>query len=123
MMKKFYVSSDDKSTSLTSDAIANSISEFCYVPESGLTFEAWFKRYDDLFAKDCNSWDEGAKVRLLLRKLGVSEHEKYCNFVLPKKPTDFSWSENSSMFNQDIWRKVVTLPHALPVFSNCEGPE
>ena len=23
----------------------------------------------------------------------MSEHEKYCNFVLPKKPTDFSWSE------------------------------
>ncbi|CAH8428759.1 unnamed protein product, partial [Schistosoma intercalatum] len=30
------------------DGIANSISEFHYDPESNVTFDMWFRRYEDL---------------------------------------------------------------------------
>ncbi|CAH8606257.1 unnamed protein product [Schistosoma rodhaini] len=80
-------------STMTPDSIANSITEFRFDPESGVTFEAWFKRHEDLFINECKEWDESSKLRLLLRKLGVSEHEKFCNFILPKKPSDITFKE------------------------------
>ncbi|XP_055522702.1 uncharacterized protein K02A2.6-like [Wyeomyia smithii] len=59
------------------DSLANNIKEFRYDPENNVTFAAWYKRYDDLFEKDANRFDEGAKVRLLMRKMGMSEYERY----------------------------------------------
>ena len=58
-----------------------------------LVFESWYKRYEDLFINECKSWDEAAKVRSLLRKIDVTEHDKYCNFILPKRPGDFSLAD------------------------------
>ncbi|RTG86926.1 uncharacterized protein DC041_0012288 [Schistosoma bovis] len=72
-------------STMTPDSIENSIDQFRFGPECGITFEAWFKRHEDLFINDCKEWDEGSKLRLLLRKLRVSEHEKFCNLILPKK--------------------------------------
>ena len=60
---------------------------------ASVVFESWYKRYEDLFINECKSWDEAAKVRSLLRKLGVAEHDKYCNFILPKRPGDFSLAD------------------------------
>ncbi|RTG82070.1 uncharacterized protein DC041_0010203 [Schistosoma bovis] len=71
---------------MTSDSIENLINEFRFDPESGITFEAWFKRHKDLCVDDCKKWNKGCKLRLLLQKLEVSEHEKFCNFIIPKKP-------------------------------------
>ncbi|VDD84470.1 unnamed protein product [Mesocestoides corti] len=31
------------------DGLINSISEFFYDPENGVTYESWYRRYDDLF--------------------------------------------------------------------------
>ncbi|RTG85809.1 uncharacterized protein DC041_0013078 [Schistosoma bovis] len=59
-------------STMTPDSIANSINEFTFDPECGITFVAWFKRHEDLFTNDCKEWDEGSKLRLLLRKFGVS---------------------------------------------------
>uniref|UniRef100_A0A182XPN6 DUF7083 domain-containing protein n=1 Tax=Anopheles quadriannulatus TaxID=34691 RepID=A0A182XPN6_ANOQN len=44
------------------DALANSIAEFRYEAESGVTFEAWFTRYEDLFAKDASRLGDEAKI-------------------------------------------------------------
>uniref|UniRef100_A0A8D8CLC5 Uncharacterized protein K02A2.6 n=3 Tax=Culex pipiens TaxID=7175 RepID=A0A8D8CLC5_CULPI len=75
------------------DSLANNIKEFRYDPESSVTFAVWFSRYDDLFEKDAARLDEKAKIRLLLRKLGMEEHERYTSFILPQVSKDFSFSK------------------------------
>ncbi|XP_055542990.1 uncharacterized protein K02A2.6-like [Wyeomyia smithii] len=75
------------------DSLAGIIKEFHYEAESNLTFAGWYSRYDDLFEKDASLLDDEAKVRLLLRKMGAMEHERYVSFILPKLPKDFSLSQ------------------------------
>nr|CAX83703.1 Gag-Pol polyprotein [Schistosoma japonicum] len=92
------------------DGVANSIAEFHYDPDSNITFDMWFRRYEDLFKFDFATQDDAWKVRLLLRKLGPSELDKYCNLILPQNPRDRSFADtvqslsqqfgdNSSLFN------------------------
>ncbi|XP_055632416.1 uncharacterized protein K02A2.6-like [Toxorhynchites rutilus septentrionalis] len=69
------------------------IIEFVYDPEHGCTFDTWYSRYTDLFDKDAGKLDEAAKVRLLLRKLNPSAHERYTSFILPKAPKDFTFQQ------------------------------
>uniref|UniRef100_A0A182X2M4 DUF7083 domain-containing protein n=1 Tax=Anopheles quadriannulatus TaxID=34691 RepID=A0A182X2M4_ANOQN len=57
------------------EALSRNITEFRFDDESGITFRAWFSRYDELFKKDAARIDDAAKVRLLLRKLGPMEHD------------------------------------------------
>ena len=40
----------------------------------------------DLYHTDYANWANFNKVRLLLRKLGTVEHNKFVNYILPKKP-------------------------------------
>ncbi|XP_053661557.1 uncharacterized protein LOC128710655 [Anopheles marshallii] len=72
------------------DSLSHHISEFQYNKETGITFKNWFSRYLDLFQKDAARIDDAAKVRLLLRKLGPSEHDRYLSFIMPSRPPDFS---------------------------------
>ncbi|XP_041769577.1 uncharacterized protein K02A2.6-like [Anopheles merus] len=72
------------------DTLSHHISEFQYNKETGITFKSWFSRYLDLFQKDAARIDDAAKVRLLLRKLGPSEHDRYLSFIMPSRPPDFS---------------------------------
>nr|VZI21223.1 unnamed protein product [Spirometra erinaceieuropaei] len=92
------------------DHIASSITEFLYDPQAHITFESWYKRYEDLFSVDLAAQDDAWKVRLLLRKLGPAEHERYANFILPKNPREVAFKvtvetlsqifgEQSSLFN------------------------
>ncbi|VDO92458.1 unnamed protein product [Schistosoma mattheei] len=92
------------------DGIANSIAELHYDPDANVTFEMWFRRYEDLFKFDFANQDYAWKVRLLLRKLGANELDKYCNLILPLNPRDRSFADtvqtlsqhfgdNSSLFN------------------------
>ena len=61
---------------------------------------------------------------LLLLLLLLSRMRKLVlQLCVTKETHRLQLERDSSMFNQDIWRKVVTLPHALSVFSNCEGPK
>lgn len=75
------------------DSLASNIHEFRYDADSHVTFGAWYSRYDDLFARDAQRLDDGAKVRLLLRKLGSAEHDRYVSFILPALPKDFSFDQ------------------------------
>ncbi|XP_062700352.1 uncharacterized protein K02A2.6-like [Aedes albopictus] len=75
------------------DSLASNIKEFRYEAESNATFAAWYSRYDDLFEKDAARLDDEAKVRLLMRKLGLSEHERYVSYILPKLPKEFSFAQ------------------------------
>uniref|UniRef100_A0AAG5DQM8 Reverse transcriptase domain-containing protein n=1 Tax=Anopheles atroparvus TaxID=41427 RepID=A0AAG5DQM8_ANOAO len=75
------------------DSLCSHLREFKYDAEAGTTFAAWFSRYEDLFEKDASRLSDDAKVRLLMRKLGALEHDRYTNFILPKNSRDFSLHE------------------------------
>ena len=65
---------------------------FIYLPEEDKTFEAFFRRYKDLFTVDCEDWTNPKKVRLLLRKLGTTEYSKFVDYILPKKTSKLEFS-------------------------------
>ena len=54
-------------------------------------FEAWYSRYEGLFLDDAKRLNDGAKLRLLLRKIGVTEHERYISSIMPKQLKDFDF--------------------------------
>ncbi|XP_055614966.1 uncharacterized protein K02A2.6-like [Toxorhynchites rutilus septentrionalis] len=78
------------------DSLASNIIEFRYDPDQHITFAGWYVRYQDLFAKDAVRLDDEAKVRLLLRKLGPSEHERYTSYILPKSPNEVKFDDTVS---------------------------
>ena len=73
-------------------AIWSALETFHYVPEDDLTFEAYFRRFGDVFRIDCKSWIKQMKVRLLLQKLGAAEH-KFVDYIIPKQMSDLSFDE------------------------------
>lgn len=73
------------------DHINNSIYGFHFDGLAGVTFELWFKKCEDIFNVDLVEFDYTAKVRVLQRKLGTNEHERYTDYVLPKNPRDPSF--------------------------------
>lgn len=75
------------------DILSKAMQDFVFIPDDNLTFENWYKRYEDLFKYDAASLDDAAQVRLLLRKIGATEYEKYTNFILPKAPRDIKFDE------------------------------
>uniref|UniRef100_A0A182Y229 DUF7083 domain-containing protein n=1 Tax=Anopheles stephensi TaxID=30069 RepID=A0A182Y229_ANOST len=79
-----------------SDVLASQVRDFHFDPDENATFAGWFSRYEDLFEKDASKLEDDAKVRLLLRRLGQAEHERYTSYVLPRKPKDFSFAETVS---------------------------
>ena len=94
----------NEGNSFTAEGITNSITEFNYNPETGSTFPAYFRRFENIFANRCIAWTEEQKVSLLLQKLGTEENTKYSNFILPKKPEEISFDETinclSSIFGE-----------------------
>ncbi|VDK27286.1 unnamed protein product, partial [Anisakis simplex] len=82
------------------DTLSRSISEFTYDPENGVTFDAWYARYTDIFTVDASKLDQSARVRLLLRKLNTTEHDKYLSFILPKVPNQLDFDETINILKK-----------------------
>ena len=76
------------SNTFSAEGIANSFSEFIYKPKDGISFPAYFKRYETIFAKRCQSWSDEEKIMLVLQKLGTYENMKYMNYILANKPEE-----------------------------------
>ena len=83
---------------------------FIYLPEEDETFEASFRRYEDLFTVDCEDWTNAKKVRLLLRKLGTTEYSKFVDYILPKKTSELEFSEAVKLLS-DLFSPNLTLFH------------
>ena len=81
------------SNTFSAEGIPNSLSEFIYKPEEGITFPAYFKRYETIFAKRCQSWSDEEKIMLVQQKLGAHENTKYTNHILLNKPEEISFEE------------------------------
>ena len=75
------------------DHLAKSIPDFLFDPQAGVSFETWYKRYEDVFTVDLANRDDETKVRLLLRKLGPAEHVRYTNYILPDEPRSKSFTD------------------------------
>uniref|UniRef100_A0A182NMZ0 DUF7083 domain-containing protein n=1 Tax=Anopheles dirus TaxID=7168 RepID=A0A182NMZ0_9DIPT len=80
-------------------SVREAVTEFRYDPEEGVTFAAWFGRYEDMFDKDAAKLTDDAKVRLLLRKLGTKEHERYNSYILPHKASIYRLDYLSELWN------------------------
>ena len=48
------------------DHAISSITEFLFDPGANVTFDSWYKRYEDLFTVDLSEQDDVWKVQLLL---------------------------------------------------------
>ncbi|VDO88238.1 unnamed protein product [Schistosoma margrebowiei] len=87
-------SSSHAISSTSCDAVASSIPEFIYDPESGNTFLTWFKRWEDTFRTEFCNQDDAWKTRLLVRKLESNEHARFADHILPNfEETVFQLSE------------------------------
>ncbi|VDQ08178.1 unnamed protein product, partial [Trichobilharzia regenti] len=49
LTKQFSIQNLGSSNSEKTESIGSSIVEFNFEPSTGVTFEAWFRRYEDLF--------------------------------------------------------------------------
>ena len=83
----------EKDTVFSQSTIYNSTETFESVPVNDKTFEAFNRSYEDIFTVDCEQWPSEKTVRQLLRKLGTTEHNRFVDFMLPKKTTDLDFSE------------------------------
>ena len=66
---------------------------FHFEQEEDKSFAAYYRRYEDFFSIVCKNWSDQQKTRLLLRKLETSEHNKFADFILPRKTSELSFDE------------------------------
>lgn len=92
---------------LVIEALANSIQEFSYDPENGLTFDKWYNRYEDAFIAARAQMDEQAQIRLLLRKLDQKSHTKYVNYILPKSTKNFDFKTTVDKLKQILSAQIT----------------
>ena len=71
----------------------NAIETFIYAPDEDKTFEAYYRRYEDIYIADCADWTDAKKVRLLLRKLGTVEYKKFVDYILQTKTCELGFLE------------------------------
>nr|VZI11364.1 unnamed protein product [Spirometra erinaceieuropaei] len=74
-----------------------------YPPDSVISsLPSWLGRIrpEDLFSVDLAAQDDAWKVRLLLRKLGPAEHERYANFIFPKNPREVTFKDTVQTLSQ-----------------------
>ena len=80
--------------------IYSTIETFEYIPENAKTFNAFYRRYEDVFNVDCKEWSNIKKVCLLLRKLGTTEQSRFVDFILPQKTMDMEFSERVKLLSE-----------------------
>lgn len=84
----------------SNELLARSIIDFLFDVDNNVTFDTWYRRYEDMFNVDFAQQDDAWKVRLLLRKLGASELDKYYNFILPQNPRERSFTDTIRSLSQ-----------------------
>ena len=62
----------------------NALKTISYEPDEDKTSEVYYRRYEDIYITDCADWTDAKKVRLLLRKLGIVEHNEFVDYILAK---------------------------------------
>ena len=93
---------------MSGEALENSITEFHSDTGMNSTFSTWFVHFEDIFNVDFREQTNDLKFRLLLRKMGPSEHDKYSNYILLRHPRDCSFAETVETL-KDIF---ASTPHS-----------
>ena len=70
------------------------------MPEEGINFPTYFRRYKTIFSKRCQLWSDEENITSLLQKLGPQENTKYTNFILLKKPEEISFKEMTEILSE-----------------------
>ena len=104
------------------DSVINSIGEFVYKPDEEVTFGKYFRRCEEIFQKDCETWSDGKKVQLLLGKFSDVEHEKYANFILPRHSREISFLKLIQILTK-IFRERCLLFNTRRQFLNLTKKE
>ncbi|KAF6775728.1 hypothetical protein AHF37_05050 [Paragonimus kellicotti] len=92
----------------TPESMIQQVSEFHFDAIGGVTFDSWFHKYEDIFRVEMAQLPEDKKTRLLLRRLGTTEHERFVNFILPKHPRDLTFEETTRTLSQ-IFDAVIRI--------------
>ena len=100
----------EKDMIFSQSTIYNSIETFEYIPDMTKHSRPFYRCYEDIFFLDCEQWPSEKKVRLRLRKLGTTEHNRFVEFILPKKTTDLDFSETIKLL-PELFGPNTTLFH------------
>ena len=101
LLKSLNVTKTSENDTTFSQAIMYSTIETVeFVPESDKTFDAFYRRYEDVFNVDCKEWSNEKKVRLLDRELSTTKHSRFVDFILPKKTMDLEFSETVKILSE-----------------------
>ena len=112
----------ENNSAFSHNKIWNSTETFIYLPEENKTFEAFNRRYEDLFTVDCEDWTKAKKVRLLLRKLGTTEYSKFVDYILPKKTSESEFSKAIKLLSE-LFSPNMTLFHKRWKCFNLSKPD
>ena len=81
------------STTSITKSLLERLSTFKYDPESGLTFDLWYKRYENVLTTDGAALDDSSKVRLIVQKLDQEAFRKYDAHLLPRSYSELTLTE------------------------------
>ena len=56
----------DSTAVFTQNTVWNAVETFIYTPDEDKTFEAYYRRYEDIYITDCADWNGAKKVWLLI---------------------------------------------------------
>uniref|UniRef100_A0A0M3ICS6 TauD domain-containing protein n=1 Tax=Ascaris lumbricoides TaxID=6252 RepID=A0A0M3ICS6_ASCLU len=93
------------------DTLSAPLAQFVYDPETNLTFEARYRRHEDVFAVDGATLDDATRVRLLLQKLDTPTYERYANYILPRDPRNVNFADTITL-HTDLFGPQQSLLNA-----------
>ena len=67
--KLIQTSTAEKKTNFSAEGISNSLSEFHYSPDTGVTFPAYYRRYETVFTKRCTDWTDEEECHTFAAKI------------------------------------------------------
>ena len=84
----------------TQNAVWTTIETFKYEPDKDISFDSYYRRYEDLYTSDCANWSDAKKVRLLTRKLDTAEHTRFVDYILPRKTNQLTFQEAVKLLSE-----------------------
>ena len=107
----------ENNSAFSHNTIWNSMEIFIYLPEEDKTFEAFYRRYKDLFTVECEDLTHAKKVCLLFRELGITEYSKFVDYILPKKTSELEFSEAVKLPSELFSPNMTLFPKKWKYFN------
>ena len=90
----------DSTTIFTQNAVWKALETFSYAADEDKTFEAYYRRYENIYITDCADWTDAKNVWLLPRKLETVEHNKFVDYILPKNTCELGFLETVKLLSE-----------------------